>query len=141
MKKFLNQEVANFTLLYTKLHNYHWFVTGKGFFQLHAKFEELYDYVTEKLDEIAERLLQVDGKPVATLKEVLDLATLKEATGEENVDGMIQSVLNDFTQLNEEFTRGIKLAEEENDPVTVDLFTGIKADLEKHIWMLRAYLK
>ncbi|NCA96370.1 MAG: DNA starvation/stationary phase protection protein, partial [Methanomicrobia archaeon] len=39
----LDLQVANFSVLFTKLHHFHWFVEGPQFFALHAKFEELYD--------------------------------------------------------------------------------------------------
>ena len=67
LEQLLNKEVANFAVLYTKLHNFHWYVKGSLFFQLHGKFEELYDEVTEIYDEIAERILMIGGKPVASL--------------------------------------------------------------------------
>jgi len=134
---FLNKQVANYGLLYTKLHNYHWLVKGNMFYQLHEKFEEFYDEVTGHFDELAERILMLDEKPVGTLKEFLELATLKEATGNETTQNMLESIFADFVQLNKEFGEGIKLAEEADDDVTVDLFTGIRASLQKHIWMLK----
>ena len=36
--KELNQQVANWTVAYTKLHNFHWYVKGPNFFSLHEKF-------------------------------------------------------------------------------------------------------
>lgn len=63
---YLNELVATWSVLYTKLHNYHWYVNGSSFFTLHEKFEELYDAVTLNLDEVAERILSTGGKPVAT---------------------------------------------------------------------------
>ena len=54
----MNKAVANYNVLYMKLHHFHWFVKGPEFFTLHEKFEELYDEVTGYTDEIAERLLQ-----------------------------------------------------------------------------------
>lgn len=53
----VNVQVANFTVLYEKLHHYHWFVIGHHFFTLHEKFEELYNEITSTLDEMAERVL------------------------------------------------------------------------------------
>lgn len=32
----LNKQIANWGVLYVKIHNYHWFVKGKNFFTLHA---------------------------------------------------------------------------------------------------------
>jgi starvation-inducible DNA-binding protein len=138
--QFLNKEVANFGLLYTKLHNFHWFVKGSMFYQLHEKFEELYDEVTEHFDAIAERVLMLDARPAATLKEFLELASLKEASGNESTMEMIASAAADFEILNKEFYEGIELFEANGDDVTVDLLTGIRASLQKHIWMLKAML-
>src|SRR5690554_4061158 len=132
----LNKEVANFGVLYTKLHNYHWFVKGNQFYRLHEVFEELYDEVTEHFDEVAERILMLGGKPVATLKEFLEIATIKEATGNETNTEMVQAVINDFELLIKEFTEIMEIADE----VTVDLLLGIQASLEKHIWMLKTTL-
>ncbi|KON71015.1 DNA starvation/stationary phase protection protein [Peribacillus butanolivorans] len=135
----VNKEIANFSVLYTKIHNYHWFVNGPHFFELHQKLEELYKEVTSNYDELAERLLAIGEKPVATLKEYLELTTIEEATGNENTEDMVQSVISDFEKLSEEFLEIIAVAEEE-DPVTADMLTGMKKSLNKHSWMLRAYL-
>lgn len=64
----LNEQVANWTVLYTKIHNFHWFVKGPHFFSLHVKFEELYNEASEHIDELAERILAIGGSPVATMK-------------------------------------------------------------------------
>ncbi len=135
----VNKEIANFSVLYTKIHNYHWFVNGPHFFELHQKLEELYKEVTSNYDELAERLLAIGEKPVATLKEYLELTTIEEATGNENTEDMVQSVISDFEKLSEEFLEIIEVAEQE-DPVTADMLTGMKKSLNKHAWMLRAYL-
>lgn len=141
LEQFLNKEVANFAVMYTKLHNFHWYVKGSLFFQLHAKFEELYDEVTEVYDELAERILMIGGKPVATLKGNLELASISEATGLETKDDMIKSVINDFRQIDAEMKAGIQLAEAVEDDVTVDLLTTTRGSLQKHIWMLSELLK
>lgn len=137
----LNKEVANLGVLYIKLHNYHWFVKGSDFFTLHEKFEELYDEITGHLDEVAERILMLEGTPVATLKEFLDFASIKEATGKESQKEMVQSIINDFELLIKELGEGLEVAEKANDDVTADLFTGIRASLQKHVWMLKTLLK
>ncbi|ERJ13108.1 Dps family protein [Haloplasma contractile] len=141
LTKLLNKEVANFGVLYTKLHNFHWYVKGKLFFQLHQKFEELYDETTGHFDEIAERILMLDEQPVATLKDFLELATIEEAKGTETTEEMIDSLLSDFEQLNNELGEGIEISEGLSDDVTADLLTGIRASLQKHIWMLKSTLK
>ena len=51
--KELNQQVANWTVAYTKLHNFHWYVKGPNFFSLHEKFEELYNEASQYVDDLA----------------------------------------------------------------------------------------
>ncbi|MGN7178884.1 Dps family protein [Cytobacillus sp. SAFR-174] len=138
--KAVNQQVANWTVLYVKLHNYHWYIKGKNFFTLHAKFEELYNEANVHVDELAERILALEAKPVATMKEVLETSSLKEATGKENEEQMVQSVVDDFEKMVEELQGAIELAEEAKDEGTGDMLIAVKQSLKKHIWMLKAYL-
>jgi len=140
LEQLLNQQVANLNVLYVKIHNYHWYVTGEQFYSLHVKFEELYNEVTLKMDEVAERLLSIKGKPAATMKEYLELATVQEASGNEDTRGMVQALIEDFATVSEEMGEGIEMAEKAGDMPTADMLTGFKGDLEKHMWMLRAYL-
>lgn len=136
----LNKQVANWSVLYMKLHNYHWFVKGKDFFTLHLKFEELYNEAGTTLDVLAERILAVKGKPVATLQEHLSLSSIKEAKGDEKPDQMVKATAADFQTMIGELTEGIQAAEGEGDSSTADLLTGIQTSLEKHVWMLEAYM-
>ena len=74
----LNVYLANQQIMYIKLHNLHWYVKGRGFFTLHAKLEELYNQTAEIMDQVAERLLALGGSPVASAKNALSLASVKE---------------------------------------------------------------
>ncbi|KAB3530304.1 DNA starvation/stationary phase protection protein [Alkaliphilus pronyensis] len=139
--KELNQYLANLHVLYTKLHNYHWNVEGKNFFQLHSKLEELYDHTAEEIDEVAERILMLGYKPAASMKEYLAMATLKEAESTSiKGEDIVKDLLEDFTSLILDLRKGIGIAEENNDQVSVDLMVGAISNLEKTAWMLRAYL-
>lgn len=138
--KILNQQVANWSLLYVKLHNYHWLVRGIHFYELHLKFEELYNEAALNVDQLAERILAVQGKPLATLKEFLAEASLKEATGKETPEQMIETLANDFEMLSFQLKDGIEVANQTNDDVTADLLTQIRVSVEKHLWMFRAFL-
>lgn len=136
----LNKLIADWTVLYVKLHNFHWFVKGDQFFVLHEKFEELYNEAAGYIDELAERLLALNGKPVATLKGSLEISTLKEAGGQETAEQMVQAVIDDFSLMIQELQKGIELSEQLNDEATGDLLIGIQKNLEKHNWMLKAFL-
>src|SRR5690554_3048071 len=136
----LNQEVANFTVMYTKLHNFHWFIKGAHFYQLHEKFEEMYDEITGYLDEVAERLLMLEAKPIATLRECLEQSTIKEAENILAEREMITAIISDYELMNQELVEGINLSNESNDDVTNDLLVQIKSSFDKHLWMLRALI-
>jgi starvation-inducible DNA-binding protein len=136
----VNKQVANWTVLYTKLHNFHWFVKGEQFFVLHEKFEELYNEAGVNIDELAERLLALEGKPVATMKECLEIATVKEAKGGETANQMVNAVVEDFGTLTSELKEGMELADEVGDETTGDMLLSIHHSLEKHLWMLKAFL-
>lgn len=137
--KFLNEIVASFGVLYIKLHQYHWNLKGKHFFTLHEKLEEIYDGVTENLDEVAERIRQLDAYPVSTLKEFLELSIIKEREYKEmSGSEMVEDLLNDYETLNNKYLAGIE--EFSSDPVTADMLTQFAISTQKTVWMLKAYL-
>lgn len=136
----LNKLVANLTVLYTKLHSFHWYVKGTSFYTLHSVFEKYYDSTTESLDEVAERFLAIGGRPVSTLKGALAIATIEEATEKETTQEMVQSVLADFNLLIGDLSELMESSEEVSDQGTADMALGIKTELEKNVWMLKAYL-
>lgn len=137
----LNKQIANWNVLYVKLHNYHWYVKGPQFFTLHAKFEELYNEAALHIDELAERLLALQGKPAATMKEYLEISSVSEATGDENAEQMVAAIVKDFDILIEELKEGMEAADSLGDETTADMLLAIHQSLEKHNWMLRSFLK
>jgi len=139
-KSALNQQVANYGVLFVKLHNYHWYIKGPDFLTLHEKLEELYTWVSEQYDIVAERLLMNNGTPSATLKEYLEQTTLEEAKSGLSADEMIDSVIKDFQQVRKEMLDAIEHLEAQDVTVEDDLL-GQAKEIEKQIWMLRATLK
>ncbi|MEH7106426.1 Dps family protein [Bacillus sp. JJ1764] len=136
----LNKQIANWSVLYVKLHNYHWYVKGGQFFTLHVKFEEFYNEAALHIDELAERLLAIGGNPVATMKESLALSSIKEANGAETADEMVQSIINDFSIIIGELKEGMGIAGDLGDETTGDMLLAVHSGLEKHVWMLKAFL-
>ncbi|OZU90243.1 DNA starvation/stationary phase protection protein [Virgibacillus indicus] len=137
---FLNQLLSNYFVMYVKLHRYHWFVQGRHFFQLHELFEEMYTMFANDLDEVAERILMIDGKPLATMIKYLKETTLYEANADDKEDEIIAQLIQDYEQIIAEIRDiGLELAREQKDDPTEDLLISLRAKLEKHIWMLKAY--
>ncbi len=139
--KHLNKQVANLSVLFTKLHHFHWYVEGPAFYTFHEKLEELYDATNELYDDIAERVLQIGGNPVSNLKQYLELSVIEEASGKEDAMTMMKHVLADYKVLKDEFYEALKVAQDAGDEVTADLLIGALTDFEKSIWMIGATVR
>ncbi|HLR18808.1 MAG TPA: Dps family protein [Staphylococcus sp.] len=138
--KVLNEQVANWTVAFTKLHNFHWYVKGPNFFSLHTKFEELYDEASQYVDDLAERILAVGGHPVGTLRESLELAIIDEAGKGYKAEEMVEELSKDFDNITKQLDEAIEVASDAEDDVTEDMFIGMKTNIDKHNWMLKSYL-
>jgi starvation-inducible DNA-binding protein len=136
----LNKQIANWGVLFVKLHNFHWYVKGTQFFTLHLKFEELYNEAALHIDDLAERVLAIKGKPLATLSDYLANASIKEAKGTESATEQVAATIADFETVIAELKEGMKVAEEADDETTGDLLLAIHTSLEKHVWMLSSFL-
>lgn len=127
--------------MYVKLHRYHWYVQGKHFFELHDLFEEMYITFADDLDEIAERILMIDGKPLATMIKYIKETTLQEATADDKEEEIIRQLISDYQQIVSEIKEeGLPEASGRKDEPTFDLLVTLQGKLEKHIWMLHAYI-
>lgn len=131
--------LSNLAVWNQKLHNMHWNVEGKLFFQLHGKTEEMYDEVFEQFDEVAE-LIKIKGKlPLASLSDYIKHATLKELESKKfTTDEVIDVIMADLTALND-LAREIRdEADKSGDFTVVMMFEEFVASYEKNLWFLRA---
>ena len=67
----LNILLSNFQVYYQNLRGLHWNIRGRRFFDLHLKFEELYNDAQLKIDLIAERVLTLEGVPFHTFSDYI----------------------------------------------------------------------
>lgn len=138
----LNQNLANLQILYVKLHNYHWNVKGMNFKPVHETTEAYYDHFAEQYDEVAERIVQLGGKPLSSLEEYLKNATLNEEIKKEfEVKYVLSSIVSDFKLLNKDFKEISKAASENADVPTGNIADDNVAWLEKQIWMVTASIE
>lgn len=138
--KSLQQLLADFQVYYTNLRGFHWNVKGNGFFTLHAQFENMYDDVAEKVDEIAERILQLSGTPENKFSGYLKVANVKEVGNESSADAAVKNILETLSYLIGEERKALAQASEAEDEVTVALLSDYLKEQEKTVWMLTAYL-
>ena len=74
----LNTLLANYQLFYINTRGFHWNIKGDNFFELHLKFEEIYNNLQLKIDEIAERILTLGYTPLHSYSAYLKNAGIKE---------------------------------------------------------------
>lgn len=137
----LNGLLADATVFYQKLRHYHWNVDGRHFFELHEKFEEIYDRWAGSIDEIAERILMVAGVPLHTLRSLLEAATLDEDESVPAAEAMVEAVMADLATLHGRAGAVIDVAEAAGDRGTANLLDDLRDAMEKDMWMLRAWRK
>ena len=136
----LQQLLADYQVYYTNLRGFHWNIKGHAFFQLHAKFEELYNNTAEKVDEIAERILMLGGVPANKFSDYLKTSTIKEVSDVACGDEAMQNILATLSTLIEKERKLLSLASEAGDEGTVALMSDYLSEQEKAVWMLVAFL-
>lgn len=135
----LNPLLADEGVLYAKLRNYHWNVTGPHFVTLHELFEEQYGKIEGIADELAERARSLGGRAIGTMKEFLEHSQLKEQPGEHPAAlDMCKRLLADHETVIQRLRKAITVCEEQHDDGTADMLIGFMQDHTKMAWMLRS---
>ncbi|TVZ22979.1 starvation-inducible DNA-binding protein [Dokdonia sp. Hel_I_63] len=137
----LNTLLADYHVYYQKLRNFHWNISGVNFFDLHIKFEELYDDAKLKIDEIAERILTLRFAPTSNLSDYLEKSSIKEAKSDLSDRDMVDNILEDHGIILKQLSAVVKKADEAGDEGTIDLIGAYIRELEKTSWMLDAWRK
>lgn len=142
MEKTMNKYLANLVHFYHKLQSYHWYVQGKTFFQVHAQLEGYYNGVNEQIDELAELMLMDNKKPVSTMKEFAELASIKDAPGDfvKDMHAVVSDVLSDFEMLWESAKKVKAEADAEDNALVSAKMDGFIEDYAKTVWMLKSAL-
>lgn len=136
----LNHSLADHLVLYQKLRHYHWTVRGPEFFALHAQFESLYTAAAADGDAIAERVLALGARPLATLVHAVELARLEEDPEPRGAHDMVRNIAADLTTVLKAQRKLAAAASDAGDVATANLIDGMADRHEKTIWMLRAFL-
>ena len=137
----LNLFLSNLNLFYRKLQNYHWNIKGEDFFNTHTKLEEMYDDINEQIDEIAEHILIIDGEPLGTMQDYLEITQIKEAKNEKiNSRSIFENILKDYCILSENATKIKEDADNEKKYATSALMDEYLQDYGKKVWMIRQWL-
>lgn len=141
LEQLLNEHLADLNIFYRKLQNYHWNVEGKDFFTAHAKLEEIYDEINSSIDEIAEHILIIGGQPLGTLKDYLEITSIKEAENKKiKSDEIYRNLVTDFEILLKKSIEIKENADNNKDYATSSLIDEYILQYGKYIWMLKQTL-
>jgi starvation-inducible DNA-binding protein len=137
----LNELLANYQVFYMNARGFHWNITGEKFFELHAKFEELYNDLVLKVDEVAERILTLGQTPVHSFTEYTRISRVKEAINVSGGTEAIRSIVESLQTVIGLQRTIMQLSQQANDEGTSALMSDYIRQQEKMVWMYSSYLK
>ena len=136
----LNDLLANYQVFYQNLRGFHWNIKGKDFFELHIKFEELYNDAVIKIDEIAERVLTLQSVPLHTFEDYLEQASISSFKKDSVDSDSVKIVIENYTTLIGKERAILTKAADAEDEGTVSQMSDYITETEKTLWMLHAYI-
>ena len=137
----LNVLLANYSIFYQNTRGYHWNIKGEKFFELHLKFEELYNDLLLKIDEVAERILTLGFNPEHNYSVYARVSGVKESTKVSDGIKSVEQVLESFKIIIILQRELLELSARANDEGTNALMSDYIRAQEKMVWMYSAYLK
>jgi starvation-inducible DNA-binding protein len=140
LSNILNDLLANYTIFYQNVRGYHWNVKGSKFFELHLKFEELYNDLFLKIDEIAERILTLGFTPDHRSSKYLETALIKETSEVNDGNIAIENILSSFQELLLKQRVILNLSGDIDDEGTNSLMSDYIREQEKLVWMYSSFL-
>lgn len=140
LSKKLNNLLANYQIFYMNTRGFHWNIKGEKFFELHLKFEELYDNLFLKIDEVAERILTLGHTPYHSYSDYLAHSKVKEMHNVTDAKGTVKGVLDAFEVILNLERELLDLSAEANDEGTNSLMSDYISEQEKTVWMYSSFL-
>lgn len=137
----LRRQVANGFVLYANYKHYHWQTYGPLFRDLHKLFDTFAAEVIDGLDQLAERIRMIGQNPPVHFTEMLDIASVTAAAPHSTMHDMIEEADRNALIVVKEMRQAARLADEHDDPGSVDLFSRLVQIHEKQEWWLRDILR
>lgn len=136
----LNDLLANYQIFYMNVRGYHWNIKGAKFFELHLKFEELYNDLLLKVDEIAERVLTLGATPIHAYTDYVSMSEIRELKNVSNGEEAVGQLLDAFEVLIKKQRDLLALSGDSEDEGTNSLMSDYIREQEKQVWMYNAFL-
>lgn len=136
----LNELLANYSIFYQNTRGYHWNIKGEKFFELHLKFEELYDDLLLKIDEVAERILTLGHTPKHNYTDYRISAKIKESAQVSNGIKAVEDILTSLQTIIILQRELLLISGDAQDEGTNSLMSDYIRLQEKMIWMYSSFL-
>ncbi|MCG9879059.1 MAG: DNA starvation/stationary phase protection protein [Bacteroidia bacterium] len=132
--------LANYSIFYQNTRGYHWNIKGEKFFELHLKFEELYNDLLLKIDEIAERILTLGHTPQHNYSQYVKLASIKESKQVSDGIEAVKDILHCFQIILPLQRNLLNLSSDAGDEGTNALMSDYIRAQEKLVWMYSSFM-
>lgn len=136
----LNELLANYAIFYQNTRGYHWNIKGEKFFELHLKFEELYNDLLLKIDEVAERILTLGYAPRHRYSDYKSISQIQESLEVSDGTRAVEDILHSFKTIITLQRKLLNLSAEAADEGTNALMSDYIRAQEKQVWMYSAFL-
>ena len=136
----LSELLANYSVFYQNTRGYHWNIKGDNFFELHLKFEELYNDLLIKIDEVAERILTLGYAPNHRYSDYLKSSEIDESSFVSDGVKAVHEILNAFKSIIRLQRKILELSDEAGDEGTNALMSDYIREQEKLVWMYSSYV-
>jgi starvation-inducible DNA-binding protein len=136
----LNQLLASYQIHYQNLRSLHWNIKGKDFFELHLKYEELYNRTLIIIDDLAERILSIGETPMSNFSRYLATSPISELELTHDGATGVAYILSAQQELLKQERALLAISGEVDDEGTNALMSDLIREKEKTNWMFRAWL-
>ena len=138
----LNKYLADVAVSYIKMHNLHWNIVGSQFKAVHEYLETIYDSYADVLDEVAEALRMNDELPLASLKDYLEVTSIKELDSKEiSIVDALNITIEDIKTLKAEAFEIRNDADEQDLYSIVDIMEDNISNYEKTLWFSKSTVR
>lgn len=136
----LNELLANYSIFYQNTRGYHWNIKGEKFFELHLKFEELYNDLLLKIDEVAERILTLGHTPKHNYTDYRTTSKIKESVQVSDGVKAVEDILASFQTIIILQRELLTISSDAEDEGTNALMSDYLRAQEKLVWMYSSFL-
>ena len=136
----LNALLSNYSIFYQNTRGYHWNIKGEKFFELHLKFEELYNDLLLKIDEVAERILTLGHTPQHNYSHYRTTSKIQESVQVSDGIVAVENILTSLKTILIMQREILNISGDVGDEGTNALMSDYISLQEKSVWMYSSFL-